>query len=176
MTREEYLGKRKAYYQKNKHKWKEYASSHRDEINAKQRERRANNLERYRTVAKKWRENNKEKVSEYGKKYHSSEKGQARYKKYYEEHKLEFIERARKSNSKHPDERRARSRVNHAKERGELIEQPCEICGATPADAHHDDYNKPLEIRWLCRKCHAEWHSKHEPARALKRTGVYQII
>lgn len=39
--------------------------------------------------------------------------------------------------------------------------QPCEICGEK-AEAHHDDYNKPLEVRWLCFKHHREWHKTHE--------------
>jgi len=55
-------------------------------------------------------------------------------------------------------------------QRGALIRKPCEVCGAsgTFADgrsevqAHHDDYNKPLEVRWLCQKHHHEWHSSNK--------------
>lgn len=28
-------------------------------------------------------------------------------------------------------------------------------------DAHHDDYGYPLKFRYLCRKCHMDFHSKH---------------
>jgi len=43
---------------------------------------------------------------------------------------------------------------------GKLIPKPCEKCGESKAEAHHDDYSKPLEVRWLCRKHHLEHHGK----------------
>jgi hypothetical protein len=41
---------------------------------------------------------------------------------------------------------------------GKLIKQPCEICEKKRVEAHHDDYTKPLDVRWLCKKHHAEHH------------------
>lgn len=46
----------------------------------------------------------------------------------------------------------------------------CERCGeAAPPDAeragifaHHDDYNEPLRVRWLCVRCHCRWHVGHD--------------
>lgn len=54
--------------------------------------------------------------------------------------------------------RAARSFANRAIKDGLLERQPCEICGNPKSDAHHDDYDKPLEVRWLCRRDHAKWH------------------
>ena len=40
--------------------------------------------------------------------------------------------------------------------------QSCEVCGTKPADAHHDDYSKHLEVRWLCEPHHAEAHRRYK--------------
>lgn len=42
-----------------------------------------------------------------------------------------------------------------------IIKKPCEICGCYKVVAHHCDYDKPLEVMWLCTTHHAEWHAKH---------------
>lgn len=57
-----------------------------------------------------------------------------------------------------PEGVRARALVARAKRRGELVPQPCEVCGDPKVDGHHDDYNKPLKVRWLCRMHHMWLH------------------
>ena len=41
---------------------------------------------------------------------------------------------------------------------GKLIKQPCMICGSDKSMAHHPDYDKPLEVQWLCQYHHANLH------------------
>jgi len=62
---------------------------------------------------------------------------------------------------KYPKKYKAHTMVNNHKRAGNLHEMPCEICGATKVVAHHDDYDKPLNVRWLCQHHHKEWHAEH---------------
>lgn len=57
-------------------------------------------------------------------------------------------------------QKRAHKAVEKAVLRGELARHTtCENCGnACEPHAHHDDYNKPIQVRWLCRSCHALIH------------------
>lgn len=54
----------------------------------------------------------------------------------------------------------ARQAVNDALKRGVIVRQPCIKCGSEKVDAHHDDYLKPLDVTWLCRRHHAELHKQ----------------
>lgn len=54
-----------------------------------------------------------------------------------------------------------RSYVNVYIRRGKITKQPCEKCGKK-AEMHHEDYDKPLEVVWLCREHHLEHHKKHD--------------
>lgn len=56
------------------------------------------------------------------------------------------------------EKQKARLIANEAQRRGLLVKQPCEKCGTQRTQKHHDDYSKPLEIRWLCWHCHASEH------------------
>ena len=47
---------------------------------------------------------------------------------------------------------------------GVLIKKPCEKCGDPKAQGHHDDYSKPLDVRWLCAFHHREHHAKARAA------------
>jgi len=39
-------------------------------------------------------------------------------------------------------------------ERGILVPLPCEVCGSEDVERHHQDYSKPMLVRWLCRPHH----------------------
>lgn len=65
----------------------------------------------------------------------------------------------RKWAEKNPLKKLAKQMVNNAIRAGRLKRQPCEKCGSmVRVHGHHDDYYKPLEVRWLCLKCHTEFH------------------
>lgn len=48
----------------------------------------------------------------------------------------------------------ARAYVNHLVQRHQLIPQPCEVCGNLEVEAHHNSYENPLDIRWICKEHH----------------------
>lgn len=62
---------------------------------------------------------------------------------------------------KHPERCRAWQRVDRALKLGKIKKLPCEVCGENRKNfvhAHHDDYSKPLEVRWLCAIHHKQAH------------------
>jgi hypothetical protein len=48
--------------------------------------------------------------------------------------------------------------VSKAIKEGVLKRLPCEKCGETKSIAHHEDYDKPLEVIFLCQPCHKKRH------------------
>lgn len=58
---------------------------------------------------------------------------------------------------RYPEKRKAQSIVASAVRSKWLRQKPCVICGNLKAQAHHDDYSKPLDVVWLCVAHHKEW-------------------
>lgn len=56
-----------------------------------------------------------------------------------------------------PDKYKARNAVNNALRDGRLVKESCQHCGTTDkVEAHHSDYSRPLDIEWVCFRCHRE--------------------
>jgi len=56
------------------------------------------------------------------------------------------------------DRIRSRRAVHIALRAGTLVKSPCQLCGDPIVEAHHDDYSRPLRVRWLCKKHHERVH------------------
>jgi hypothetical protein len=67
---------------------------------------------------------------------------------------------------KNPKKYAAHLAVGNALRVGDLVKpESCECCESNFAlNAHHDDYNFPLKVRWLCSKCHHRWHAENGEA------------
>lgn len=58
----------------------------------------------------------------------------------------------------HPERRAAQVAVSNAVRDGRLIPLPCFVCGEK-AEAHHPDYDRPLDVVWLCPPHHKQAHA-----------------
>ncbi|HXJ61834.1 MAG TPA: hypothetical protein VNU68_34775 [Verrucomicrobiae bacterium] len=54
-----------------------------------------------------------------------------------------------------------RSYANVYQRRGKIVPQVCEVCGSPDTQKHHDDYSKPLVVRWFCQQHYRAWHAQN---------------
>ena len=92
-----------------------------------------------------------------------------RKNKYVEQLKLKDINEFREGEKKrgkrwregHRKEHYAHTLLNRAIEKGTIIKPDrCSKCGKTAQkiNGHHEDYDKPYEVIWLCDQCHNARH------------------
>lgn len=152
--RQRILNHRKKWVQNNPNKSKasskKYCEINKEKINSKRR-KRYDNDEQYRQRridrVKQWRLNNPERLKK-------------SVKKHYESNKEKIIANNRKYQEKYPKRKKVQKTVERALKLGK-IQRPkrCTNCNTKkPLDAHHEDYDKPLDVIWLCRSCHKHLH------------------
>ncbi len=72
------------------------------------------------------------------------------------------------------DRRRAQchSAVARAVKSGKLVRGCCSVCGAENSVAHHEDYDKPLDVVWYCQAHHKERHAQIDAEKNIERKAA----
>jgi hypothetical protein len=71
---------------------------------------------------------------------------------------------------RYPERHKATTAVSNAIRNGKLFPQPCWVCGKK-AVAHHPDYDRPLDVVWLCQAHHKQAHALVQPGNSGKVRG-----
>ena len=87
------------------------------------------------------------------------EKVQAKQKRYNENNKEKLREKDQRNYD--PVKNRAYANLRYARKIGKVVKGECEQAGEDcygEVQAHHDDYTKSLDVRWLCARHHTLHH------------------
>lgn len=84
------------------------------------------------------------------------------------QHLRNVVKRWREDN---PLAYRAQTAVSNAVRDGRLFKEPCSFCGDENVHGHHKDYSKPLEVIWLCPKCHHRLHAAFPELEGKRKAG-----
>lgn len=115
---------------------------------------------------REWAAKNREKTREYKRAY-AARNAEREAKRSRAKNRRMYAEGYRYKGDR--ERLRARAAVSNAIRRGQLAKPAaCPQCGTTGKriDAHHEDYAKPLDVTWLCSRCHALEHKTTRKARA----------
>lgn len=136
---------------KDKEKYKEYQHQYYEKNKEFLIQNSKQNYQEHKKERAEWQrkyyQKNKEYIKAREKAYNQTEKGLAVQNKSKKKHI--------KNN---PEKHQARVEVFKALKRGDLLKELCIVCGKEKSHGHHEDYNKPLEVIWLCAQHHKDFH------------------
>lgn len=70
------------------------------------------------------------------------------------------VEQTRKWRAEDSRRNKAHLAVARAIRNGFIEKQACSRCGSENSYAHHESYDHPLEVVWLCQPCHKARHKE----------------
>lgn len=120
--------------------------------------------EQYNTWMRIYRRLNAEKIREYNRKYNSEWR---KKNGYHSEVKAKI---------KFPEKEKARRKLQNSVKSGKILRGSCEVCGKPNSQGHHRDYQKPLEVQWLCPLHHAEQHKDMQKTKSISDEEIKRII
>jgi hypothetical protein len=107
------------------------------------------------------RDANLEQVKQYDRLRGRTEKRKQKVKEYGKKNAKKLAEYSYEWRKRNLMKARAHCKVARAIRKGILNKQCCKICSNEKVEAHHPNYNEPLNVVWLCRQHHAELHRKY---------------
>jgi hypothetical protein len=60
------------------------------------------------------------------------------------------------------ERQKIKDRVRYAVKTGKIVKFPCWVCGSLEVEGHHADYDRPLDVVWLCPEHHRQVHHEHK--------------
>jgi len=133
-------------------------------------ERRKRTVQKYREKhkeeisrkAKNWRLNNRDWYFEYIK--NNKEKIKQRKRKYVKSRIKEILAKQKEKRKNKPDQYMARTKITYLRQANKINpKNKCEICFQYKTTvAHHQDYSKPMDVKWVCKRCHHILHTMYK--------------
>ena len=158
-SREDVRGQRARYQRKwsraNPEKAKEirakWHKANSKKNNAQSKKWREENPKRWRAITDAWRKANPEKAREMVKVWRKANP---------EKYRAMCRRGSKRYREKFPERYKARRKSYYAVHSGKLSRPTtCSWCRKEcKPEGHHADYSKPLEVKWLCGKCHRHIH------------------
>jgi len=98
--------------------------------------------------------------SDYSREYNQTESAKEAQKRYRQSEKGRRAVKRWLASPNVREKYRAREKIANEIRRGRIVRpKTCEACGRRgQTEAHHRDYSRPLEVRWLCVRCHRKEH------------------
>ena len=138
---------------------------------AKDYQKKYKQTDKYKASGEAYRKTDEHKIYQraYQKDYQKTNERKTWRKEYI---KTELYKEAEKRTKlKFPNALKSRKYYRNHKHKISVLDS-CEKCNSTNRiQAHHHDYNLPLDVTYLCSQCHSNWHMVNTPVN--REEGIF---